>query len=162
MLSAIAYSQTIHFKVIDIENLKPLFDVKVTSSLLPKDIFRTDAKGDIFINHIAGDTIVFSKEFYYPVSICITQKAYDFKHMAEVIMVPSAKRQTIGIKDLQSFEYHFVHDSLGDNSHLNITTLEPKEAMQTREIWKGKAFRFTHIDIRSKTEKSVDNYNLKK
>ena len=157
-----AFAQTIHFKVVDIEKLKPLSDVKITSSLVPKDVFKTDAKGDIFINHIAGDTIVFTKEFYYPVSISITQKAYDFKHMAEVIMVPSVKKQTLPAKDLQSFEYHFVHDTLGENSQLNITTLEPMEAMQTREVWKGRAFRFTHIDIKGKTEKSADNYNLKK
>ena len=77
-------------------------------------------------------------------------------------MVPSTKRSTPSYLEQQTFEYHFIHDTLGDDSRLDITTLEPKEAMQTREVWKGKSFRFSHIDITGKSEKSVDNYNLQK
>jgi hypothetical protein len=162
LLSFSLFSQSIHFKVIEIEKMKPLPGVKITSSLVPKEVFKTDGKGQAFINHLIGDTIVFNKEFYYPVSICIKQKDYDFNHVAEVIMVPSTKRHVPSYLELQSFEYHFVHDTLGEDSRLDITTLEPKDAMLTREVWKGKSFRFSHIDITGKSEKSVDKYNLQK
>jgi len=162
LVSIGSYAQVLHFKVIGIEDMKPLSGVKMTAVGAQKEVLVTDIKGEISLNHLVGDTIVFTKETYFPVSVSVSHKNYDFNHMMEVIMIPKVKKTSNSAMELQSFQYRFIHDTLGEESHLNITVLEPKEAMLTRNVWKERSFRFTHIDVKGKTEKSNDSYDLQK
>lgn len=162
LFSFISFAQVLHFKVIGIEDMQPISGVKMSTIGMQKVVLMTDTKGEIQITHLVGDTIVFSKEQYFPVSACITHKNYDFNHIMEIIMIPKIKKKSNSAMELQSFQYHFIHDTLGEDSHLNISILEPKEAMQTRDVWKGRSFRFTHIDVKGKSEKSRDSYQFQK
>ncbi len=163
LFSAVAHAQMLHFKVVNINTFSAIKDVSVSSSIMKAETFKTDADGNVYVNYIPGDTIKFDKALFHPFVMNIIQKDYDFKHVIEIVLIPtSSKAPAQKLDKLASFEYHFVHDTLGENSDMKISVFENIDVSNQRQELYRKHFRFAHVDIKEKAKGSGDKYDLKK
>ena len=144
-------AQQIHFRIVNIKTGLPEPMVKVTS--LPEHRFITfsNDKGQ-FSQFIAkDDTIELSKDGFHHLMLKITAINFDSTQAVQVGLVPLAAKKGMNpaYKNLESFEYHFVHDTLGDNSAMKINVLENVQAVKQRSRSRDQSFIIGAVDLDS-------------
>lgn len=141
LLSSISKAQTATFHVINSETHENLRGVLIHSRLYPtlNNFLKTDAQGTANVRISEGDTISLEFIGFYPLHIVISDfQNYDFVHPMTVFMTPlmhSSHATTISdFNNLQTFEYHFVHDS-NQNKSMKLQVLEHNNATDKRNQW---------------------------
>jgi hypothetical protein len=128
------YSQKLHFKVVNAQNLEGLAMAKVTSTINKDHITYTNPSGIFILNYIQGDTITISKMDFHSIHLHIPHSNLDTVHVITVSMVPGTENNTPNIKNISNlsmFEYYFVHKEEQDN--LKVQVFENKTAVQQRQ-----------------------------
>jgi hypothetical protein len=143
-------AQTIHVIIFDGTTELPLKSVKV-KSLHDHDLitFSNDS-GYFAFNLKHNDTILLEKDLYYPVFLSLKTHKFDSTHIVNVQLFPSPKVYKVPNQynkmNLQSFEYHFTHDTIGEGSKVNVTVLQTSDAIKAQQIYTGKPLRIITID----------------
>lgn len=114
----------------------------VIHSRLEKNLdnhLKTDLQGNVPVHIAEDDTISLECKGYYPIHIVVTHfQDYDFSHPMRIYMTPlmhhSHHTEIEDLTDLQSFEYHFVHDDF-ENKQFKIQVLEHNNATNKRNQW---------------------------
>lgn len=162
--SFLIQAQEIHIKVVNMKDSSAIKGVKVKSHHDHDLITFSNDTGYFKFNVRHSDTILLEKDYYYPVYFTIKTHQFDSIHVITFYMLPSLSvvkpTPFKGNHNLQSFEYTFVHDKVGQ-APANITVYHAPEAILEQEkIYKGKPFRFASIDIDHPNSKS--QYQIKR
>ncbi len=150
LITCFASAQTIHVTIYDGTTDLPLKSVKV-KSLHDHDLitFSNDS-GYFAFNLKHNDTILLEKDLYYPVFLSLKVHKLDSTHIIKIQLFPSAKVYKVPNQyskmNLQSFEYHFTHDTIGEGSKVNVTVLQTGDAVKAQQIYTGKPLRIITID----------------
>ncbi len=135
LLSPIGFAQKVTFKLINTSTLQAIEGASLKSYLDSNLHLKSDAYGHITIQLKENDTLTISKEYYHPLYLFVKVKNFDSTHVISINMLPSKDiHETVkgNFTSLSDFDYHFVHDQLGNESHLKITGFEHKTASQVR------------------------------
>ncbi len=157
------YAQKISFKVIDISTGLPIWKVKVASTPEKRFITYTDGSGKFTHFVVQDDTIQLSKDNYHPLYLKISSSNFDSTHGVIIGLVPldmKKGKQAGEYPDLKNFEYHFVHDTLGEKSNIKVHLLENVNASDFRRK-NDQSFRFGAVDIDSPPSISDPNKTYK-
>ncbi|MFN8415087.1 MAG: hypothetical protein U0U66_02030 [Cytophagaceae bacterium] len=163
--SFLIQAQEIHIKVINMQDSTAIKGVKVKSHHDHDLITFSNDSGYFKFNVRHSDTILLQKDYYYPVFFTIKAHQFDSIHVITFYMLPSLTIVTpaqlrSNNHNLQSFEYTFVHNDIGQ-SPTNITVYHmPEAVVKQQEVYKGKPFRFATIDLDHPNSKS--QYQIKK
>lgn len=145
-----ASAQTIHVTLYDGTTEQPLKSVKV-KSLHDHDLitFSNDT-GYFAFNLKHNDTILLEKNLYYPVFLSLSTHNFDSTHIIKVQLFPSPNVYKVPNQyskmNLQTFEYHFTHDTIGVDSKAKVTVLQTDEAVKAQQVYTGKPLRIITID----------------
>lgn len=145
-----ASAQTIHVTLYDGTTEKPIKSVKV-KSLHDHDLitFSNDS-GYFAFNLKHNDTILLEKDLFYPVFLSLSVHNFDSTHIIKVQLFPSAKVYKVPNQyskmNLQAFEYHFTHDTIGVDSKAKVTVLQTSDAIKAQQVYTGKPLRIITID----------------
>lgn len=150
LTAGISMAQKINFKVLNVSTGLPEARVKVSS--LPEHLFITysNDKGEFSTFILQDDTLELSHENFHPLILQIKVSNFDSSHTVVVGIVPNSKdgKPFEGSHgNLQNFEYHFVHDTLGENSHMKINMLENVHAVRQRTNPDDKSFKVGAVNI---------------
>lgn len=145
-----ASAQTIHVTIYDGTTERPIKSVKVKSIHDHDLITFSNDSGYFAFNLKHNDTILLEKDLYYPVFLSLKTHNFDSTHIVKVQLFPSPKVYKVPNQyskmNLQSFEYHFTHDTIGEGSKVNITVLQTSEAITAQKVYTGKPLRIITID----------------
>jgi len=164
-LSIYLHSQTIHVTLLDLKTNKPVSGAKIKSKHDHDLITFSNDTGYFAFNLKHADTILIVKDYYYPIYMSLSTHNFDSTHIISVRLTPS---QTIykgsnqfNDMNLQSFEYHFVHDKVGDNSQATITIFQTKDAISYQNKWNQDSFKIATVDVfKHPASKSDHHYIL--
>ncbi len=135
LTGSVGFSQKVTFKLINASNQQPIQGASMRSFLDTSLYLKSDAFGHFTCQLRENDTLTFSKDYCHPIYLFVKAKNFDSTHVISINMLPSKEiHQPIksNFKSLSYFNYHFVHDTIGDNSHLKITGFENKTAADVR------------------------------
>jgi hypothetical protein len=130
-----SFAQKITFKLINAATLQPIEGASLKSFLDSSLHLKSDVFGHFTVQLKENDTLTISKEYYHPLYLFVKAKNFDSTHVVSINMLPSKEiHEPIksNFKSLSDFDYHFVHDKVGDDSHLKIVGFEHKTAADVR------------------------------
>ncbi len=136
LVNFIGQAQKVTFKLVNAASLQPIEGASVKSYLDKNLHLASDKFGYISIQLKDNDTLTISKDYYHPLYLFTKVKNFDTAHVISINMLPSKDvHEPIkgNFKNLSDFEYHFVHDKLGDTSHVNVKGYEHLSAAQVRD-----------------------------
>lgn len=145
-----ASAQTIHVKIYDGTTELPVKSAKI-KSLHDHDLitFSNDS-GYFSFNLKHNDTILLEKDLYYPVFLSLALHNFDSTHVIKLQLFPSPKIYKVPNQyskmNLQAFEYHFTHDTIGVDSKAKITVLQTGDAVKAQQVYTGKPLKIISID----------------
>ena len=128
-------AQKITFRLVNAVSLQPVEGAVLKSYLGTNSIVMSDKYGHITIQLRENDTLTISKEYYHPLYLFVKAKNFDTTHVISINMLPSKdihETAKSNFTNLTDFDYHFVHDKIGDESHLKIKGFEHKTAAEVR------------------------------
>lgn len=163
-ITCFASAQTIHVTIYDGTTELPLKSVKV-KSLHDHDLitFSNDS-GYFSFNLKHNDTILLEKDYFYPVFMSLTTHNFDSTHIIKLQLFPSAKVYRVPTQyskmNLQSFEYHFAHDTIGEGSKVNVTLLQTGDALKAQQVYTGKPLKIISIDAFPSLENKNKNHYI--
>jgi len=144
-------AQTIHIKLLDGATYKPISGVKVKSAHDHDLITFSNDSGYFAFNLKHTDTILFQKDYYYPVYMSLEVHNFDSTHVILISLTPSPAINNENTKfekeNLQMFEYQFTHNDYGEDSKANITLFQTKDALKAQKIQTDAPFRIVSIDV---------------
>ena len=150
LTTGFVFAQTIHVTIYDGTTEVPIKSVKVKSVNDHDLITFSNDSGYFAFNLKHNDTILLEKNLYYPVFLCLKTHKFDSTHIIKVQLFPSPKVYKVPNQyskmNLQSFEYHFTHDTIGEGSKVNVTVLQTGDAVKAQQIYTGKPLRIITID----------------
>ena len=128
-------AQKVTLKLVNAASLQPIEGVTL-KSFMDKNLHGVSDKfGHITIYLIENDTLTMSKEYYHPLYLFVKVKNFDSTHVISINMVPSKDIHEPlkgNFQSLSDFDYHFVHDQVGNDSHVKVTGFEHPTASQVR------------------------------
>jgi hypothetical protein len=130
-----AQQQKVTLKLMNATTLQPIEGVSLKSYLDKNIHLLSDQYGHITLQLIDNDTLIFSKDYFHPLYLFVKLKNFDSTHVLAVNMLPSKEIHEPlkgNFSSLADFDYHFVHDQLGDDSHLKVKGFEHESAAQVR------------------------------
>jgi hypothetical protein len=135
LLHIAGQAQKVTFKLVNAASLQPIEGASL-KSYLDKNLHLTSDKfGYISVQLKDDDTLTISKDYYHPLYLFTKVKNFDTAHVISINMLPSKDiHEPVkgNFKSLSDFEYHFVHDQLGNESHVNVKGYEHLNASQVR------------------------------
>lgn len=144
-------AQTIHIKLLDGVTYKPVAGVKVKSAHDHDLITFSNDSGYFAFNLKHTDTILFQKDYYYPVYMSVALHNFDSTHVIQILLTPSATVYNESNKfdkaNLQMFEYQFTHNEVGDDSKAHITVFQTNDAIKAQKIQTDKPFKIVTVDV---------------
>lgn len=135
LLSVVVHAQKVTFKLINGSSLQPIQGASLTSYLNPKTKIVSDTYGHVTITLTENDTISISKDYFHPLYLFVRMKNFDTTHVIAINMVPSKEIHVNVVENFSSltdFEYHFVHNQFGQESHFKVVGFEHPTASQLR------------------------------
>lgn len=163
-ITCIASAQTIHVKLYDGTTDLPVKSVKI-KSLHDHDLitFSNDS-GYFAFNLKHNDTILIEKDYYYPVFMSLALHNFDSTHVIKLQLFPSPKVYKVPTQyskmNLQTFEYHFTHDEIGDDSKAKVTILQTGDAVKAQQVYTGKPLKIISVDVFQSSGKQNNHYIL--
>ena len=159
-------AQTVHVKLVDCSTLKPVSGVKIKSAHDHDLITFSNDSGYFAFKLKHTDTILFQKDYYYPVYMSMALHNFDSTHIIQIQLTPSTTIYTGSNKfeksNLQMFEYEFTHTESGDNSNAKITLFQTHDAVQAQQMQTEKPFKFVTVDVFTHLPKAKNQYIQKK
>jgi hypothetical protein len=135
LLLNLSNAQKVTLKLVNAASLQPIEGASL-KSFLNKDLHSTSDKyGHITVQLLENDTLTLSKEYYHPLYLFVKVKNFDTTHVISINMVPSKEiHEPVkgNFSSLTDFEYHFVHDKVGPDSHVKVQGFEHQTASQVR------------------------------
>jgi hypothetical protein len=136
LFSLATQAQKVTLKLVNAASLQPIEGVTMKSYFEDDMRYATDKYGHITIHLKENDTLTFTKEYFHPLYVFVKVKNFDSTHVVAINMLPSKEiHQPVkaNFSSLADFDYHFVHDKLGNESHLRVQGFEHSNAAQVRE-----------------------------
>ncbi len=133
--TVIGFAQKVTLKLVNASSLQAIEGASLKSFLDAGFHGTSDKYGHITVQLKENDTLTISKNYYHPLYLYIKAKNFDSTHVISINMVPSKDIHEPVKGDfhtLSDFDYHFVHDKIGDDSHLKVIGYEHQDASQTR------------------------------
>ena len=130
-----ATAQKVTLKFVNAASLQAIEGASLKSYLDKNTHISSDKYGHITITLKENDTLTITKEYYHPLYLFVKVKNFDTTHVISVNMLPSTEiHEPIkgNFSSLTDFEYHFVHDKVGNDSHLKVQGFEHQSASQLR------------------------------
>jgi hypothetical protein len=163
-ITCFASAQTIHVTLYDGTTDLPVKSVKIKSQHDHDLITFSNDTGYFAFNLKHNDTILIEKDMYYPVFLSLSTHNFDSTHIIKVQLFPSAKVYKVSNQyskmNLQAFEYHFTHDTIGTASKAKITILQTGDAVKAQQVYTGKPLRIISIDAFPNLNKQKNHYIL--
>jgi|GEM_PF-1984189 hypothetical protein len=158
-------AQTVHVTLFDLTTNKPISNAKVKSNHDHDLITFSNDTGYFAFNLTHNDTILIVKDYYYPVYVSLNMHNFDSTHIITLRLTPSSNvykgPNQFNNMNLQSFEYHFIHDQVGEKSQAHITVFQTKDAIKFQNKWDQNSFKFAAVDIfKHPSSNSQHNYIL--
>ena len=162
-ISSFALSaQTIHIKLIDGNTNKPVAGVKVKSAHDHDLITFSNDSGYFAFNIKHTDTILFQKDYYYPVYMSMALHNFDSTHTISIMLTPSvtvyASSNTFDKANLQMFEYQFAHNDVALDSKAQVTLFQTNDAIKMQKMQTEKPFKIVTIDLLFTHPKNKSQY----
>jgi hypothetical protein len=161
-LISLLHAQNIHVNVTDATTGKVIKGAKIKSLYEHDLITFSNDSGYFSFDLTHNDTILIEKDMYYPIFVKLSLHNFDSTHIVTLRLFPSPKKYPITNQyskmNLQTFDYQFVHDEIGEESKANITILQPKEAVNAQAVWTGTPFKIISIDPFPKLNKGKTHY----
>jgi hypothetical protein len=135
LFSIAVQAQKVTLKLVNASSLQPIEGVTLKSYLDKKLSLTSDKNGLVTLNLKENDTLTFSKAYFHPLYVFVKVKNFDSTHVIAINMLPSKEVHEPlkgNFSSLTDFDYHFVHDKLGNDSHVNVTGYEHQSASQVR------------------------------
>jgi len=155
-------AQTIHIKLFDCNTNKPISGVKVKSAHDHDLITFSNDSGYFAFNMKHTDTILFQKDYYYPVYMSIALHHFDSTHVINIQLTPSATIYTGSNKfdkaNLQMFEYQFTHNDVGEDSQAKVTLFQTNDAIKAQQVQTDKPFKIVSVDVFTHPYKNNSKY----
>ena len=132
---SIGFAQKVTFKLVNAASLQPIEGASLKSYLDTTFHGTSDKYGHITVQLKENDTLTISKNYYHPLYLFVKVKNFDSTHVISINMLPSKDIHEPIKEDfhtLTDFDYHFVHDQVGDESHVKVTGYEHQDASQVR------------------------------
>lgn len=164
-ISSFALSaQTIHIKLVDANTNKPIAGVKVKSAHDHDLITFSNDSGYFAYNLKHTDTILFQKDYYYPVYMSLSLHHFDSTHTISIKLTPSetiyASNNKFDKATLQMFEYQFTHNDVALDSKAGITLFQTNDAIKIQKLQTDKPFKIVTVDLFTNPNKnSKSQYN---
>lgn len=144
-------AQTIHIKLLDANTNKPVANVKVKSAHDHDLITFSNDSGYFAFNLKHTDTILFQKDYYYPLYMSMALHNFDSTHTISIKLTPSAtiytSSNTFDKANLQMFEYQFTHNEVGEESNAQVTLFQTNEAIKAQQVQTDKPFKIVSVDV---------------
>ncbi len=135
LISLISNAQKVTLKLVNAASLQPIEGASLKSYLNKNLHLTSDKFGHITLLLAENDTLTFSKEYFHPLYLFVKTKNFDSTHVVAINMLPSKEiHEPIkgNFSSLADFDYHFVHDQLGNDSHLKVKGFEHQSASEVR------------------------------
>lgn len=129
-------AQKVTLKLVNAASLQPIEGASLKSYLDKSLHLSSDKYGHITLQLKENDTLTFTKEYFHPLYVFVKIKNFDSTHVVAVNMLPSKEiHEPVkgNFTSLADFDYHFVHDQLGNESHVKVQGFEHPSAAQMRE-----------------------------
>jgi hypothetical protein len=135
LANVIGFAQKVTLKLVNASSLQAIEGASLKSFLDTSFHATSDKYGHITVQLKENDTLIISKNYYHPLYLFIKVKNFDSTHVISINMVPSKDiHEPIkgNFQTLTDFDYHFIHDQIGDESHVKVTGYEHQTASQVR------------------------------
>ena len=135
MINIFGMSQKVTLKMMDASTLQSIEKVSVKSYLNPSIIIISDSYGHVTIDLIENDTLLISKDYYHPIYLFVKARNFDTIHVVSINLLPSKEIHEVlktNFSSLSDFEYHFIHDQIGDESFLKVKGFEHLSSSEVR------------------------------
>lgn len=155
-------AQFINLTISDAETHHPLDSVSVLALPGKKVLGLSDSTGSVTIPSGIQDTILIEKNGYHLLFLSLSHSNFDESHVLHFSLMPLSTLYKPDMSSLESFEYHFIHDTIPD-SEMKVNIMEDKDVKMKREGLPHQEFRMHSWNLHGV---KLDNhkqsrYNLK-